>query len=81
MHIPRNITVGIRGLARNGAPVIYTGPNSGSLCRDTHPFNFSDGRQTWYWVNPDALQAIQQLLDPSPARRPTPQPLTIQARS
>lgn len=30
-----------------------------------------DGRQTWYWVNPDALQAIQQLLDPSPARQTT----------
>ena len=29
-----------------------------------------DGRQTWYWVNPDALEAIQQLLDPAPARQP-----------
>ena len=29
-----------------------------------------DGRQTWYWVNPDALAAIQQLLDPEPARTP-----------
>ena len=28
-----------------------------------------DGRQTWYWVNPDALEAIQQLLDPAPARQ------------
>lgn len=28
-----------------------------------------DGRQTWYWVNTDALQAIQQLLDPAPARQ------------
>ncbi len=28
-----------------------------------------DGRQTWYWVNPDAMQAIQQLLDPAPARQ------------
>ena len=27
------------------------------------------GRQTWYWVNPDALQAIQQLLDPGPTRQ------------
>ncbi len=35
-----------------------------------------DGRQTWYWVNPDALQAIQQLLDPAPAR----QLLTIEPR-
>lgn len=30
-----------------------------------------DGRQTWYWVNPDALQAVRQLLDPSPARQTT----------
>lgn len=28
-----------------------------------------DGRQTWYWVNTDGLQAIQQLLDPEPARQ------------
>lgn len=35
-----------------------------------------DGRQTWYWVNTDALQAIQQLLDPAPAT----QLLTIQNR-
>ncbi|HQY98600.1 MAG TPA: metalloregulator ArsR/SmtB family transcription factor [Propionicimonas sp.] len=28
-----------------------------------------DGRQTWYWVNTDALQAIRQLLDPAPARQ------------
>ncbi len=27
-----------------------------------------DGRQTWYWVNPDALQAIRQLLDPEAGR-------------
>lgn len=27
-----------------------------------------DGRQTWYWVNTDGLQAIRQLLDPAPAR-------------
>ena len=27
-----------------------------------------DGRQTWYWVNTDALEAIRQLLDPAPAR-------------
>ena len=27
-----------------------------------------DGRQTWYWVNTAALQAIQQLLDPAPTR-------------
>ncbi|HET9646843.1 MAG TPA: metalloregulator ArsR/SmtB family transcription factor [Microlunatus sp.] len=27
-----------------------------------------DGRLTWYWVNPDGLQAIRQLLDPAPAR-------------
>lgn len=26
-----------------------------------------DGRQTWYWVNTDGLQAIRQLLDPEPA--------------
>jgi ArsR family transcriptional regulator, arsenate/arsenite/antimonite-responsive transcriptional repressor len=26
------------------------------------------GRQTWYWVNPDGLQAIRQLLNPEPAR-------------
>ena len=26
-----------------------------------------DGRQTWYAVNPDALEAIRQLLDPSAA--------------
>jgi len=25
-----------------------------------------DGRQTWYWVDTDALQAIQQLLEPAP---------------
>jgi ArsR family transcriptional regulator len=25
-----------------------------------------DGRQTWYWVNPDGLHAIRQLLDPEP---------------
>lgn len=25
-----------------------------------------EGRQTWYWVNTDALQAVQQLLDPAP---------------
>ena len=36
-----------------------------------------DGRQTWYWVNPDALQAVQQLLDPSTAR----QLLTIETRN
>lgn len=35
-----------------------------------------DGRQTWYWVNSDALQAIQQLLDPAPTR----QLLTIEPR-
>lgn len=29
-----------------------------------------EGRQTWYWVNTDALQAIQQLLDPAPAPLP-----------
>lgn len=23
-----------------------------------------DGRQTWYWVNTDGVQAIRQLLDP-----------------
>nr|WP_300149876.1 metalloregulator ArsR/SmtB family transcription factor [Propionicimonas sp.] len=28
-----------------------------------------DGRQTWYWVNAEGLQAIRQLLDPSPARQ------------
>lgn len=28
-----------------------------------------DGRQTWYWVNAAALQTIQQLLDPAPARQ------------
>lgn len=28
-----------------------------------------EGRQTWYWVNADALQAIQQLLDPAPTRQ------------
>lgn len=28
-----------------------------------------DGRQTWYWVNTDGLQAIRQLLDPTPARQ------------
>lgn len=27
-----------------------------------------DGRQTWYWVNTDGLQAIRQLLDPTPAQ-------------
>ncbi|MBI4900655.1 MAG: helix-turn-helix transcriptional regulator, partial [Actinobacteria bacterium] len=27
-----------------------------------------DGRQTWYWVNTDGVQAIRQLLDPEPAR-------------
>lgn len=27
-----------------------------------------DGRQTWYWVNTDGVQAIRQLLDPDPAR-------------
>ena len=26
-----------------------------------------EGRQTWYWVNTDGLQAIQQLLDPTAA--------------
>ena len=26
-----------------------------------------DGRQTWYWVNTDGVQAIRQLLDPEPA--------------
>jgi ArsR family transcriptional regulator len=25
-----------------------------------------DGRQTWYWVNTDGVQAIRQLLDPEP---------------
>lgn len=35
-----------------------------------------DGRQTWYWVNSEALQAIQQLLDPAPAR----QLLTLEPR-
>mgnify|MGYP000864533716 FL=1 len=35
-----------------------------------------DGRQTWYWVDTDALQAIRQLLDPAPAR----QLLTIEPR-
>ncbi|PKQ20198.1 MAG: transcriptional regulator [Actinobacteria bacterium HGW-Actinobacteria-6] len=34
-----------------------------------------EGRQTWYWVNPDGLTAIQQLLDPAPARHP----LTVEA--
>ena len=24
-----------------------------------------DGRQTWYWVNTDGVQAIRQLLDPT----------------
>ncbi|PFG17742.1 ArsR family transcriptional regulator [Propionicimonas paludicola] len=28
-----------------------------------------DGRQTWYWVKPDGLEAVRQLLDPSPARQ------------
>ncbi len=28
-----------------------------------------EGRQTWYWVNGDALHAIQQLLEPAPAGR------------
>jgi ArsR family transcriptional regulator, arsenate/arsenite/antimonite-responsive transcriptional repressor len=28
-----------------------------------------DGRQTWYWVNTDGVQAIRQLLDPEPAAR------------
>lgn len=28
-----------------------------------------DGRQTWYWVNTDGLQAIQQLLEPAPMRQ------------
>lgn len=28
-----------------------------------------DGRQTWYWVNADGLQAIRQLLDPAPDRQ------------
>jgi ArsR family transcriptional regulator, arsenate/arsenite/antimonite-responsive transcriptional repressor len=27
-----------------------------------------DGRQTWYWVNTDGVQAIRQLLDPEPAQ-------------
>lgn len=27
-----------------------------------------DGRQTWYWVNGDALQTVRQLLDPAPAQ-------------
>lgn len=27
-----------------------------------------DGRQTWYWVNTDGVQAIRELLDPEPAR-------------
>jgi ArsR family transcriptional regulator len=27
-----------------------------------------DGRQTWYWVNTDGVQAIRQLLDPEPDR-------------
>jgi ArsR family transcriptional regulator len=31
-----------------------------------------DGRQTWYSVHTDGLQAVQQLLDPTPA----PQPVT-----
>jgi ArsR family transcriptional regulator len=26
-----------------------------------------DGRQTWYFVNTDAVQTIRQLLDPEPA--------------
>jgi ArsR family transcriptional regulator len=29
-----------------------------------------EGRQTWYWVNPDGLTAIQQLLDPTPVGQP-----------
>lgn len=29
-----------------------------------------DGRQTWYWVNTDGVQAIRQLLDPEPAPSP-----------
>lgn len=29
-----------------------------------------DGRQTWYWVNADGLQAVQQLLDPTPGATP-----------
>ncbi|MDQ7991165.1 MAG: metalloregulator ArsR/SmtB family transcription factor [Propionicimonas sp.] len=28
-----------------------------------------NGRQTWYWVNTDGVQAIRQLLDPVPASR------------
>ncbi|MGV8910205.1 MAG: ArsR/SmtB family transcription factor [Propionicimonas sp.] len=28
-----------------------------------------DGRQTWYWVNTDGLEAIRQLLDPAPGRQ------------
>lgn len=27
-----------------------------------------DGRQTWYWVNTDGVQAIRQLLDPESPR-------------
>lgn len=26
-----------------------------------------DGRQTWYWVNVEGLEAIRQLLDPAPS--------------
>jgi len=33
-----------------------------------------DGRQTWYWVDTQSLQAIQQLLDPAPG----PQIVTIE---
>jgi ArsR family transcriptional regulator len=29
-----------------------------------------DGRQTWYWVNTDGVQAIRQLLDPEPVPVP-----------
>ncbi len=36
-----------------------------------------DGRQTWYWVNPEGLEAVRQLLDPSP---PSPAVLQVNPR-
>ncbi|WOQ16899.1 metalloregulator ArsR/SmtB family transcription factor [Raineyella sp. W15-4] len=39
----------------------------GALLRAGFVQRERDGRQTWYWVDPDGLEAIRQLLDPTPA--------------
>lgn len=40
----------------------------GALLRAGFVQRKRDGRQTWYWVDPDGLEAIRQLLDPTPAQ-------------